>query len=290
MLVYAGGQIFATTSAKISELKKEQQGIALQGKLFNLLYSEEQVSESEIKRFLASKSDYGLQISSEASSLAQQSVGESKEKTFLALNRLNREILASSGLKSDSGKEAHFLVEVAYVQHPKLSRLIRLVHSNASFVVKEGRFTPDSYLALTDAENQAAQLIFEIEQNISILKYEKSPVATQLLNTAEALLDYIKVVKRRILDPDSIEMNISELNGLIRNANDATKTMRNIAIERVKESIDDRLLAQRGIQLFAFTLFVSLGFLAVYLLTSIAYSIRNNADKSEWLCTLGRSR
>ncbi|NTS76696.1 hypothetical protein HR060_07420 [Catenovulum sp. SM1970] len=97
--------------------------------------------------------------------------------SFELLNRLNREILAVSGLKSDADAITHFLVEVGYLQHPLLAQQMQTLFVQSEAVLAAGRFTPDTFLGLTDLQKQVLRILAELEQNETILLSQGSAQA-----------------------------------------------------------------------------------------------------------------
>ncbi|WP_111977106.1 methyl-accepting chemotaxis protein [Algibacillus agarilyticus] len=279
-LIYAGSHIYQSTSHRIQDLKIEQHGIEAINALKALLYNERELNRSTWQSFTAFLTTHDLVISSTATSNVQAFVNKATpESVFEALFRVNREVLAISGLKSDADKESNFLIEIAFIEHPKLQHLVNVLNKQAKETVAQGRFTPQSYLLLTDIQNQVMRLIDEVEQNIDIVKSANNQIASRLRLPTETIKKYTEFVKSDILDPDTINVSSQNLQNRIDDADKALQTILALAQERIINKIEVRLTAQQNTQYFAVILFIFLGVFAFYSLASIAYSIRKNVDQ-----------
>ncbi|AWB67214.1 hypothetical protein C2869_12545 [Saccharobesus litoralis] len=281
LMLYAGGQIYFSTANDIGKLNRELMANDLLKQLRPMLYAPERSTIASWRRFEQKMAEADVTVSNKTRTNLNQVLGDDDSNIstrFNGLNTLHREILASSGLKSDADHAAHFFIEIAYLQHPKLAYLMEVLQENTKQVVSRGSFTPDSFLALTDSQNQVLQLLHEVELDVQILTQERPETAKLLSRATELVEQFATMVKARILDPDTIAINISQLQSHITQVDDAMQKILAISTESLETSLTERLAAKQSTQVIILALFTSFGGFTLYILLCIGKSIRVNAD------------
>lgn len=278
---YSGLQILLSTQQQLSKLEREAAGVEVAEALFKV----------QIKGLAGESlsSAYG-QLQS-AAQQKQLSINLNKLKAndptnsdeldlwFNQLAATNRVVLASSGAKFDADKQAHFLVEIAYIQQPNLHYLVSDLITNASMVLERGSFTPDTFLALKGLEVKTRLAISEMRLNVELLRDTDSQIANGLIQKLEIIESLVDKIKRQIMDPDSIAFELSDFSRDFNKSIDEVIRLHNDAINELNDSISSRADQQQSKQTFALILFISIAAFTFYGLAAIVLSIRQNADR-----------
>ncbi len=279
VVAYASHQLISDSQKHQQKLLIEAKAIDILSQLKPYLYAEERL-EKNVWVGLQDKLDVeSLSLSLVTADALSQDLSDNKTKLFDSLNRVNRDVLANSGLKTEANKIAHFLVEIAYLQHPKLNQLIQVLIENARQVVKQGSFTPDSFLALTDAQNKTLHLLNEVNQYIDILQLERPELAKKLSSSSKQLVNFTINIKKDILDPDDIQWSVQDLNQALSQTEKSLIKLLEITLTEISLSIEARITQAQKKQNIIIVLISILSFSLLYMLTSIALSIRKNAEQ-----------
>lgn len=284
-LIYSGIQIYWSATTQIDSLIRQSQGVVAHERLSPLFYDAEserfnddwrkftqQLQQSELLAGSTTVRTIGQKIK-------QQGLTPNSDEGHQQLMKLQKLLLTESGLIFNADKANHFLIELAYQQHPKLYRLYSLFKSELNTTLEVGHFTPNNYLALT---KYSGELKLEIEQallNLQLIEAEVPQLTKKLIQGLSALTEVVLQADSRVLEPDELQASKADFISPLQHAENQLMAFQRSAVAQV-QSENTKLLEQlTRYRTLSILLFSFVGFFASYALVCIVLSIRSNVRK-----------
>ncbi|MCF6437962.1 methyl-accepting chemotaxis protein [Pseudoalteromonas luteoviolacea] len=240
-----------THSIKVSQ--QQQEGLNLYPKLLENIINDRQ---KDNQRLLAQS---GFSVNTQASNTPLEQVSIASK---LAIdNDLSRSYLNRS------------LVESL----PKVVYQINDIAEQANGIINRGRFTPDSFIALSNLNKALpivkSQLLDKLEVAAIESPFVKQQLSTQISALNSALDSYQRAIKTKLLDPDDIELTASAFSTAHRDVQRKTQNLVEAALPTLKTMLQEKLEREQTIRnLVAAASILSLA-VALYLMLGFYFAV-----------------
>ncbi|MDK1289273.1 methyl-accepting chemotaxis protein [Pseudoalteromonas umbrosa] len=240
-----------THSIKVSQ--QQQEGLNLYPKLLENIINDRQ---KDNQRLLAQS---GFSVNTQASNTPLEQVSIASK---LAIdNDLSRSYLNRS------------LVESL----PKVVYQINDIAEQANGIINRGRFTPDSFIALSNLNKALpivkSQLLDKLEVAAIESPFVKQQLSTQINALNSALDSYQRAIKTKLLDPDDIELTANAFSTAHRDVQRKTQNLVEAALPTLKAMLQEKLEREQTIRnLVAAASILSLA-VALYLMLGFYFAV-----------------
>ncbi|KZN52517.1 hypothetical protein N476_10665 [Pseudoalteromonas luteoviolacea H33] len=240
-----------THSIKVSQ--QQQEGLNLYPKLLENIINDRQ---KDNQRLLAQS---GFSVNTQASNTPLEQVSIASK---LAIdNDLSRSYLNRS------------LVESL----PKVVYQINDIAEQANGIINRGRFTPDSFIALSNLNKALpivkSQLLDKLEVAAIESPFVKQQLSTQINALNSALDSYQRSIKTKLLDPDDIELTANAFSTAHRDVQRKTQNLVEAALPTLKAMLQEKLEREQTIRnLVATASIISLA-IALYLMLGFYFAV-----------------
>ncbi|MCG7549476.1 methyl-accepting chemotaxis protein [Pseudoalteromonas sp. Of7M-16] len=243
----------STLTHSIEVSQQQQQGLNLYPKLLENIINSRQ---KDNQRLL---SQNGFSVNAKASNTPLEQVSIASK---LAIdNDLSRSYLNRS------------LVESL----PKVVYQINNIAEQANAIISRGRFTPDSFIALSNLNKALpivkAQLLDKLEVATQESPFVKQQLSGQIDALNKALDQYQLAIRTKLLEPDDIELTASAFANSHRNVQRKTQDLIEAALPTLKTLLQEKLSTEQTIRnLVASASLLSL-FIALYLMLGFYFAV-----------------
>ncbi|KAF7772222.1 methyl-accepting chemotaxis protein [Pseudoalteromonas citrea] len=163
---------------------------------------------------------------------------------------------------------------------PRLLAQINAVAEQANKVINAGRFTPDSFIALSNLNKGLPAFNEQLQSKLLVALHAMPSTKKALQKHVEALeksLDeYRNAVTNKLLEPDDLELNASQFSRFHQKVLDDVNALVNTATPQLKSLLAQKLEQQRLIRnTVAFAALVSL-LIAVYLMLGFYFAVSDS--------------
>ncbi|ESP93040.1 methyl-accepting chemotaxis protein [Pseudoalteromonas luteoviolacea] len=243
----------STLTHSIEVSQQQQQGLNLYPKLLENIINNRQ---KDNQRLL---SQNGFSVNAKASNTPLEQVSIASK---LAIdNDLSRSYLNRS------------LVESL----PKVVYQINNIAEQANAIISRGRFTPDSFIALSNLNKALpivkAQLLDKLEVATQESPFVKQQLSGQIDALNKALDQYQLAIRTKLLEPDDIELTASAFASSHRNVQRKTQDLIEAALPTLKTLLQEKLSTEQTIRnLVASASLLSL-FIALYLMLGFYFAV-----------------
>ncbi|MBQ4839168.1 MULTISPECIES: methyl-accepting chemotaxis protein [Pseudoalteromonas] len=243
----------STLTHSIEVSQQQQQGLNLYPKLLENIINNRQ---KDNQRLL---SQNGFSVNAKASNTPLEQVSIASK---LAIdNDLSRSYLNRS------------LVESL----PKVVYQINNIAEQANAIISRGRFTPDSFIALSNLNKALpivkAQLLDKLEVATQESPFVKQQLSGQIDALNNALDQYQHAIRTKLLEPDDIELTASAFASNHRNVQRKTQDLIEAALPTLKTLLQEKLSTEQTIRnLVASASLLSL-FVALYLMLGFYFAV-----------------
>jgi methyl-accepting chemotaxis protein len=203
--------------------------------------------------------------------------------TFLALMAAMKSIANHTNLELDLALDTSYIISTIVKELPELQLRVAQTGSLARSVAAAGRFTPDTYIGLSNINQKLPLQIANTGSSLGVSLNANSDVNSQLGQkwaTLERQLKQLQSqIKTRILDPDDIEMSSAEVSSqsvaaveaIAKFSDEMLPVLINLLEQRIKEAEFKRniLMIISGIAVL----------LALYLFVGMYYSVIGNIKR-----------
>jgi methyl-accepting chemotaxis protein len=207
--------------------KKEKQGLELIKIAQNeLLVIASAIMQGQSDLQLTSQFDsLGPQISKHYHPAVTKGVAKYQETinsqdpvaSFLQLSALMQNIADHSNLELDLALETSYLISTLVQRLPNLQFQVVETLNLARQVTQAGRFTPESYIDLSNANQKLPLLISQTAQSLQVSFDANRLISTSLrerwLTLENNLRALQNTVQKDILDPDDIQLSAGQIKG-----------------------------------------------------------------------------
>lgn len=214
----------------------------------------------------------------------QQSIpANDKNVSFDALIALNQAVADYSNLELDLELATSYLVTTLVETLPQAQAQVAKTANLARIVLESGSFTPDTYIALSNANQKLSLMIMNVDESLAVSLESNPQIASQLSNGWNSLKsdleEYKALIQGRILDPDDFEIQNTELNRVSLKTNQTLyefeSSLKPVLAEQLAQRIDSALFKNRII----FTVSLIAVLLAAYLFTGMYQSVIENIKR-----------
>ena len=205
--------------------KKEQQGLALINMaqadllmLANNIISPDAASTlssqfSEVEKEMLAK--LNMPTSSTLQDYLEKLSAGAPQSSFHHLSQVMQGIADYSNLELDLALDTSYLVTTLVKRLPELQLQVAETLSLARQVTQTGKFTPDTYIALS-AANQKLPLLIEHTKSSLQVSWSVNPlIGEKLSGQWQSLEDKLRALQQKIqteiLDPDQINLSVSQI-------------------------------------------------------------------------------
>ncbi|WP_100657603.1 methyl-accepting chemotaxis protein [Alteromonas flava] len=217
----------AEYSERISSSETEKEGV----RLLEQIVTEQQSLASAIMRGQSHTTSLQLSLGNlserraEAIAKALESYSANEGVSFVRLNQLIQTVADRTNLELDPALASRYLVTAIVNNVPALQEQLVSVASTAKNVLDEGSFTPDTYIALSNANQKLPLLIDHLSRSVTVALEEDAKAEKALLSSwrslEQTLREYNQLISQQILEPDSIQMSSQQLLRLSLQTSDA---------------------------------------------------------------------
>ena len=184
------------------------------------------------------------------------------ESVEAQLSNLISAVADDSNLSLESQLDTHYSIEVLTAQLPPYIDSFRTAHELAMGIAEANRFTPDSFIGLSNAQQELVFKKIQIDETLSLASTESgSPVPKQWMALNDQLDSYLSMVKDQMLDPDDILVTTSDVNAQYKQVVNALTAYLNSAIPM----LDSTLKARVSSAVFTHRFIVGLAIVAILL-------------------------
>ncbi|TMO63656.1 methyl-accepting chemotaxis protein [Pseudoalteromonas aurantia] len=163
---------------------------------------------------------------------------------------------------------------------PRLLAQINAVAEQANKVINAGRFTPDSFIALSNL-NKGLPTFNEQLQSKLLVALHAMPSTKKVLQPhvdalEKSLDEYKNAVTNKLLEPDNLELSASQFSRFHQNVLNDVNALVNAATPQLKTLLTQKLEQQRLIRnTVAFAALVSL-LIAIYLMLGFYFAVSDS--------------
>jgi len=170
-----------------------------------------------------------------------------------------------------------YLNRVLVESLPKLIEQTRIASEQATTVINAGSFTPDSYIALSNANKSLPFAISELVQKIKVATDYNQDIKKSLNNSITAtqtvILKFKNLIDEQILEPDDINISLSQFSQAQQNTLENLSQLINKILPVLNTQLENKLAAEQWInRLVLFASILSL-LLAFYLILGFYFSV-----------------
>ncbi|MFT6898406.1 MAG: methyl-accepting chemotaxis protein [Paraglaciecola sp.] len=137
------------------------------------------------------------------------------QMSYKALSVLAQTVADESNLELDLALDTSYLVTTLVRSLPLVQDQLAMTSAKALQVIQAGRFTPDSYISLSNANQKLPLLIKGVEQSINVSldanSYINAALGAKWQDLQRDLIAQHRLIEQQILDPDTISISSAEL-------------------------------------------------------------------------------
>ena len=200
-----------------------------------------------------------------------------------SLSAVLQTVADRTNLELDTSLDSRYLVTSLVDSLPRLQEQLVMTAALARQVLENGNFTPDTYIALSNANQKLPLLIDNLSRNVLVSANENELVNRSLTSAWQTLekdlMSYRQLIQQSILYSDSFEVSRSRLI-------DVSLTMDNALLEfaeltapvlstLLEERIDDKRFKSR----LVFSVAIIAVLLAFYMFIGMYLSVKDNVDR-----------
>jgi len=192
------------------------------------------------------------------------------------IDSLNK-ISIKSHLATDNDLASNFLNRTIVDDFPLLVANFYAVKEATDTVINSGSFTPDTFIQLSNQNKALPNSISNLESKVMVAMTHHTPTKITLQSTVDdtkrSLLNYHKVIKQQVLDPDSIALSRSQFTELnsktIASLENFTNTLLPHLTQKVSQQMADAKFIRNSV-LAASIIFIVL---ALYLVAGFYFAV-----------------
>lgn len=160
---------------------------------------------------------------------------------------------------------------------PKLIEQTRLASEQASTVINAGSFTPDTYIALSNANKSLPFAVSELVQKVQVATQYNSDIKaileSKITATQDVIIEFKKLIDAKILEPDEINIASSQFNQAQKSTLNNLSQLINHLLPVLTAQLENKLATEQWInRLVLFASILSL-MLAFYLMLGFYFSV-----------------
>jgi methyl-accepting chemotaxis protein len=183
----------------------------------------------------------------------------------------------ASKLAIDNDLSRSYLNRSLVESLPNLIAQVNNIAQQATDIIDQGRFTPDSFIALSNLNKVLPLVKAQMNDKLGVATAHNKQVNKRLKDKISALnrsLDnYHRAIKDKLLEPDDIELTNSAFNSAHRDVLTQLSGLINEATPTLKTLLDNKLTSERRIRnLVALASVLSL-LLALYLMLGFYFAV-----------------
>lgn len=271
---------------EIRFIKKEQKGLALlsitQQDLSKLVIAKT-LNNPTFESSIAKVDSASFKLLAPEVSAKLDNYRLAKTEQFQHLSSLMQSIADYSNLELDLSLDTSYLVTTIVKRIPALQFQLAETLRLASEVTQSGSFTPDTYIALSNANQTLPFLITQAHDSL-LVSVNKNQIIRAELGGAWASLEkeiwqLQKTIKTSILDPDEIELSASELASQGASINEAIVTFSGLVIPVAANLLQQRIEAVELKKNIVMTISLLSVMVMLYLFTGMYLSIIDNINR-----------
>ena len=137
------------------------------------------------------------------------------ENSYQQLSSFMQSVADHSNLELDLALDTSYLVTTLVQRLPAVQEQLATTANLARQVTDAGSFTPDTYIALSNANQKLPLVIAQAEQSLEVSTGANERISQELGSKWQSLLKklnaYHRFIQEQILDPDSIQLSTSKL-------------------------------------------------------------------------------
>jgi methyl-accepting chemotaxis protein len=243
--------------------------------------TEDAVTQTTMNRELAALNDLDSDPAKKAFSVYRQ-VAENGSPTdmFNALLTFKQAVTDYSNLELDLELDTSYLISSLVNTLPRLQGQFVTTASHAAEVTQRGRFTADSFIGLSNANQALPEAIGVIGHNLNVAYSANAALRNQLNSTWSTLEgnlnDYQNWVQTQILDPDTIQVDHSELIRRSEALNEELSVFGQSLLPVLEELLNQRIDNASTKNIFVMAISTIAVGLAIYLFLGMYFSVTDN--------------
>lgn len=212
-------------------------------------------------------------------SLKQQDLHAS----FAALLSFMQSVADHSNLELDLELDTSYLVTTLVQTLPQAQQQLVATAIVAKQVTEDGSFTPDTYIALSNANQKLPLVIANIQQSIGVSLAANKIINTQVGGQWNALKqnlgNYQNWIQTQILDPDEFEISANLMIQRSEKLNQGIYEFSSIALPVLKAQLEARITDAKFKNNIVLTVSVLGVLLAIYLFIGMYLSVIENITR-----------
>lgn len=214
----------------------------------------------------------------------QDSLSQDELNTsFTALLSFGQSVADHSNLELDLELDTSYLVTTLVQTLPQVQQQLVATAAVARRVTEDGSFSPDSYIALSNANQKLPVVIANIQQSIGVSLAANKTINTQIgaqWNGLKQDLDsYQNWIQSKILDPDEFNVTPAQLIERSETVNQAIFEFASIAMPVLKTQLEDRINDAKFKNNIVLTVSILGVLLAIYLFVGMYLSVIENINR-----------
>lgn len=210
-----------------------------------------QLDASKIKRAISDAELYNGRVKLLLDRLPNRISSQQVHDAEIQLSGLISAVADKSNLSLESDLATHYTVEVLSAQLPSFSDLFGHTNQLAMAVARDQRFTPDTFIGLSNALQELQISKNKIADTLALSAQqsgEKIPDEWQSL--ASNIDRYLAMLKNDMLDPDSIQVSETQVNQINLQVTQASMAYLDMAIPALQSLLSERVGSAKTTHVF----------------------------------------
>lgn len=202
---------------------------------------------------------------------------------YMTLNTLRQAIADYSNLELDLALDTSYLVTTLVGSLPEVQEQVALTASLAARVTESGSFTPDTYIGLSNANQELPGRLANADHSLQVSFSANPEVRKKLGNQWQELQQQVSdlqaMIQSQILDPDDILVNTNQLLNQVEQVNNQLSQFSNALVPLLKSLMQERIADAQFKNSIVLLVSLVAVILAIYLFFGMYFSVTENIKR-----------
>jgi len=202
---------------------------------------------------------------------------------YMGLNTLRQAIADYSNLELDLALDTSYLVTTLVSSLPEVQEQIALTASLAAQVTENGSFTPDTYIGLSNANQELPGRLANADHSLQVSFSANPDISKRLGSQWQELQQQVSqlqvMIQSQILDPDDILVNTNQLLRQVERVNNQVSQFSNGLLPLLKTLMQERIADAQFKNSIVLLVSLVAVILAIYLFFGMYFSVTSNIKK-----------
>ena len=208
---------------------------------------------------------------------------EDKDLALSALLKLKQAVADHTNLELDLALDTSYLITTLVRSLPQMQQEFVATASQARRVAADGQFTPDTYIALSNANQTLPLVTSNLDDAINVSLQANKQIAQQLSAPWQRLLsstqNYRQWVQDQILDPDDILVSADEVVERSQMLNKQIESFVNVLLPELQSQLQARIESAKFKSNIVMTVSIVAVGLAIYLFMGMYQSVVETVEE-----------